>query len=166
MNLLLANSLFDNPWVVGAVIIIGTIINWLAKRREEQKARQPAGEKEPETETAPAEFDLAETLRRFLGEGELPQTSPPSLPDLGPPPLPATASTNLDAILQQQQDDAARRFEELSDHTRHPVKVVTHEWETRSHAARRNASRWRDPRKARQAFVASLIFAPPKCMEP
>jgi len=166
VNPLLANSLFDNPWVVGAVIILGAIVNWLAKRREEKKARQPDGDDGPEAETAPAEFNLEETLRRLLGEGEPLPTPPQSTTDLQPPPLPAAASTTLDAIRQQQQDDAIRRFEELTDHARHPAKVVTHGRENRSRPARRSASRWRDPRTARQAFVASIVFAPPKCMEP
>jgi hypothetical protein len=52
---------------------------------------------------------------------------------------------------------------ELSEQARHPATVVTHPREPR---ARRPASPWRNPKHARQAFVASVIFDPPKCMQP
>ena len=136
MNVVFAASLFDSPWVVATVIIVGTLINWLAKRREEKKAAQPAGDGSPPAEDPPGEFNLEETLRRFLGEEPLPR----------PPPLPP-ANANL----------------ELSEQARHPARVVTHPREPR---ARRSASPWRNPKHARQAFVASVIFDPPKCMEP
>jgi hypothetical protein len=36
----------------------------------------------------------------------------------------------------------------------------------RPHAGKRAAAQWRDPRSARQAFVGSVVFAPPKSLEP
>ncbi len=152
MNVVFAASLFDSPWVVATVIIVGTLINWLAKRREEKKAAQPAGDGSPPAEDPPGEFNLEETLRRFLGEEPLPR----------PPPLPP-ANANLEAARPQPPEEAIRRFEQLSEQARHPARVVTHPREPR---ARRSASPWRNPKHARQAFVASVIFDPPKCMEP
>lgn len=166
MNPLLAASLFDNPWVIGAIIIIGALVNWLAKRREENKEPEPVGNEGPVAKTTPPEFNFEETLRRFLGEEEPVQIPPQSTPLPPPPPIPFATSTTLAAIRQQQENDAVRRFKQLSEQARHPAKVVTHGRGARSGPAGRTASPWRDPRTARQAFVASIIFAPPKCMEP
>lgn len=62
---------------------------------------------------------------------------------------------------------AVRRFEQLNELGRHAATVVRHKHGLRPTSSRpQGALRWRDSRNVRQAFVASLIFAPPKSFEP
>ncbi len=81
-----------------------------------------------------------------------------------PRPTPAARARTEGAILSPsaEQAQAARRFAQLNEQGRHPAIVV--------HGARRSrpgtqAAYWRNPRDARQAFVASLVFGPPKGLE-
>jgi len=64
----------------------------------------------------------------------------------------------------ERRDKAARRFAQLNEQGRHPATVVSTARGRRS--GTRPASHWRDSRSVRRAFVASLIFAPPKGLEP
>ena len=66
----------------------------------------------------------------------------------------------------KEVEQAERRFEQLSKQGRHPATVVTHKHQAVSRSGRRRAGSWRDPRSLRHAFVASLVFAPPKSFEP
>jgi hypothetical protein len=187
MNVFFAAGLFDNPWVVALIVIGGALANWLAKRRQEKQAERPVEGDEPSPSSGkpPGEFNLEETLRRLMGE-EPP--APPPIPRAAPgevppvrdwqeeepfqplsqtvptlrPPLIAVAHASA---ASEQQAEAARRFEQLNEQGRHPATVVGHPHGDRSRAARRTASRWRDPRSVRQAFVASMVFAPPKSLE-
>ncbi len=81
MNPLFAAGLFDNPWIVAVIVIVGALVNWLSKRRQEKSAGPPPGGDEPSPSAgkAPGEFNLEEALRRLMGE------APP------PPLLPRTA---------------------------------------------------------------------------
>jgi hypothetical protein len=85
-----------------------------------------------------------------------------------PPPFasaPAASTRARVTILRptEEQAQAARRFAQLNEQGRHPANVV-HARGRQSRAGTRLAA-WRDPRNARQAFVASLVFGPPKGME-
>jgi hypothetical protein len=63
----------------------------------------------------------------------------------------------------EQREKAARRFAQLNAQAKLPATVVR----ARVHrSSTQPASLWRDSRAVRRAFVASLIFAPPKGLEP
>ena len=194
MNPLFASGLFDSPWLVAIIVIVGAISNWLTKRRQEKQAEQPhkGDEPAPAASKPPSGFNLEEALRRLMGEeppeparappripraaqDELPpvpawqeeepfQPAVQTVPPLRPPPIAvAQASITTTAASEQQ---AARRFEQLNEQGRHPATVVGRGRGNRSRAGKRAASLWRDPRSARQAFVGSIVFAPPRSLEP
>lgn len=196
MNAMFAAGLFDNPWILAVLLVAGALANWLAKRRAEKQAGPPEGdEASPATGRPPGKFDLEETLRQLMGEAPpapRPGPVPPPLPRAAQGKLPPvldwkeeelhpTAGQGIPAVVglprpgavpavrvstaaSELQSQADFRFKQLNDQGRHPATVVTHG--LRSRAGRRTASRWRSPRSARQAFVASIIFSPPKSLEP
>ena len=78
----------------------------------------------------------------------------------------ALAQTNANRIeADERQEKDARRFAQLIEQGEHPATVVSTERGRRSRAGARGVSLWRDPRTVRRAFVASLVFAPPKAFE-
>ena len=194
MNTLFAAGLFDNPWLVAVIVIGGALVNWLSNRRAgKQPSDQPEGEA-PSVPSgkAPGEFNLEDALRRLMGEPP-PAPVPPRIPradrsELQPepdwqeeepfqpvrqtvpplqPPLIAVAPASFTTTaLSEQEEEAARRFEQFNEQGRHPATVIGHRRGYGSGAGRRTRSRWRDPRSARRAFVASLVFGPPKGLEP
>jgi hypothetical protein len=194
MNSFFAAGLFDSQWVVVVIIVAGALINWLSKRREAQADKLSEGEEPPPSPGKPAgEFNLEDALRRLMGE-EPPAQSPapppippaprhepppvaawheegsfqrgaPTAPPMRLPPIAAARAGVTAVTVGEQQRQAARRFEQLNEQGRHPATVVGHGRRYRSRAGRRIASVWRDPRSARRAFVASLVFAPPKGLE-
>jgi len=175
MNAFFAAGIFDSPWVIVAVVVVSMVANWLSKRRQEKQSE--GGEPAPSSPKSNGDFDLEETLRRLMGE-EPPAPAPPPPPPIprhSPrqikpsvllPPLPVAQSRPVRMQVSEQQREAARRFEQLNERGRHPATVVTHGRRPPPTGGRRVASPWRSPRKARQAFVASLVFAPPKGLEP
>jgi len=194
MNPLFASGLFDSPWMVAIIIIVGAISNWVTKRRQEKQAEQPPEGDEPApTASKPTGgLNLEETLRRLMGEEPpAPAPAPPRIPraaqvelppvsvaqarsierefdhyPLRPPPVVVAQASNTTIAASEQQVQAARRFEQLNEQGRHPATVLGRGRENRSPAGKRAASRWCDPRSARQAFVGSIVFAPPKSLEP
>ncbi len=88
-----------------------------------------------------------------------------SAPVLRPPIALAPVSVTFREA-SRQNEQAARRFEQLNERGRHPATVVSHTRQRASRSGLRGASRWRDSRSVRRAFVASLVFAPPKSFEP
>ena len=191
MNPLFASGLFDSPWMVAIIIIVGAISNWVTKRRQEKQAEQPPEGDEPApTASKPTGgLNLEETLRRLMGEEPAP--APPRIPraaqvelppvavaqarsierefdhyPLRPPPVVVAQASNTTIAASEQQVQAARRFEQLNEQGRHPATVLGRGRENRSRAGKRAASLWSDPRSARHAFVGSIVFAPPKSLEP
>jgi hypothetical protein len=202
MNPILAAGLFDNPWIVAAIIIGGALINWLSQRRQakqqEEAERQPEGDS-PSPKKAPGEFDMEETLRRLLGENVPPpvpatppvpraprgQRPPPPerkgvptpppvrtwMEDAGdagmpahlPPPIAVAPMRGRDVEFGESADQAAVHFEQLKEQGRHPA--VASGRRRRSHAGA-HSDLWRDRKSVRRAFVASLVFGPPKGLEP
>ena len=78
----------------------------------------------------------------------------------------ALAQTNANRIEAEERDEKAdRRFAQLIEQGEHPATVVSTERGRHSHTGARAVSLWGDPRTVRRAFVASLIFAPPKAFE-
>lgn len=96
MNTLFAASLFDNPWVLVVIVLVGALSQWLMKRRQANQAEnQPdGGEPLPSPgkphERSPRELDLQEALRQLLG-GEPPPRAPQ------PPPIPPVMRDALPA---------------------------------------------------------------------
>lgn len=93
------------------------------------------------------------------------QPAKPAAPVLRPPIVLAPVSFTPRAA-SKQDEQAARRFEQLNEQGRHPATVVSHTRQRPSRSRLRGASRWRDVRSVRRAFAASLVFAPPKSFEP
>lgn len=194
MNTLFAASLFDNPWLVAVIVIGGALINWLSKRRAEKQAGQPPEGDEPSSSSGkpPGQLSLEETLRRLMGEEPHAPVPPPipradrselppepdwqeeepfqpvreTVPPLLPPLIAVVPASVRTTAVSEQEEEAARRFEQFNEQGRHPATAIGHGRGYRSGAGRRTAPRWRDPRSARQAFVASLVFGPPKGLEP
>ena len=65
----------------------------------------------------------------------------------------------------EREAKADRRFAHLIEQGEHPATVVSTAHGHHSRAGARAVSLWGDPRTVRRAFVASLIFAPPKAFE-
>lgn len=195
MNSFFAASLFDNPWVVIVIVVGGALVNWLSTRRAAKQAEQrPEGESpSAPSSKPPGEFNLDEALRRLMGEeAPAPVPAPPPIPRAASgeapsvpeweeeeplPPVTQTVPTPRPPLIVvsqasivtgdagEQQELAARRFEQLNEQGRHPATVVDHGRGHRARAGQRAASPWRNPRSARRAFVASLVFGPPKGLE-
>lgn len=192
MNTLSTFAVLDNPWVVLIILVVTALSSWLTKRREakEPKADKPPtpmGEP-PRPAAKPREFDLEEAMRRLLGEEAFPkpQPTPPPIPhpaqepeweDEGPPvpprrPMPAPPPIPVQVMVTRP---AALPVEELAQETEGPRAVSLAGPEHHAAGYPRVSGRrerkwpvgqWRDRRFARQAFVASLIFGPPKGLEP
>jgi len=183
MNVLFAAGPFDNPWIVAVLLIVGALVNWLTKRRAKKQAEQPQGDEPSAASGKPAgELDLEAALRRLMGiEPPAPVPAPPPLPGAARDELPPgpdwqegepyqkpapTVPTSLPppVPLSQAAFTGAAAGEQLQGPVRHPATVVGHARRHHSRAAGR--TRWRDPRSARRAFVAAVVFAPPKSLEP
>ena len=214
MNTFVAASLFDNPWVIVVIVLVGALSNWLMKRRQGNQTDKRADGGEPlpvpkAQEHSQRSLDLQEALRQLLG-GEPPPRAPqpPSIPPVirdaqasevwpdeeqfqpeqawmdeaqetyeasRPPaiqtvppsqPHPALARANAARIEASERDEkAARRFEQLNEQAKHPATAIGIGRGRRSRAGARAVALVRDPRTVRQAFVASLIFDPPKAFE-
>lgn len=194
MNSFFAAGLFDSPWMVAVIVIGGALINWLSTRRQKKLASQEAaGEVEPAatSEGQPAgEFNLEAALRRLLGEEPAAESAPPPIPRAAPGELPPiairraavpaapvkkvvspprhrsiAAARLTPTSANEQKTESARRFEQLNEQGRHPATVIGRRREPGSSWDNRATARWRNPRNVRQAFIASLIFAPPKGLE-
>ncbi len=87
----------------------------------------------------------------------VPRPPPPALP----PPV------NLpDFPAASEVVRATNRFESKGEQGRPSATVVDHLRGHRACKDERTATRWRNPGSARQALVASIVFAPPKSLEP
>jgi hypothetical protein len=215
MNTFFAASLFDNPWVLVVVVLVGALSQWLMKRRLGKPADNQPESDEPlpspgkPQERSPRELDLQEALRQLLG-GEPPPRAPqpPPIPpvmreaqpaevwseeeqfrpeqawmdepqenyEAAPPPAiqttapsrphPALGLANVTRIESSEpNEEAVRRFEQLNEQGRYPATVINTGRGRRSHASARGVALVRDARTVRQAFVASLVFGPPKAFE-
>lgn len=187
MNTLIAAGLFENPWIIALIMIVAALANWVAQRRQQKQQEKPPEGDTPSTPGKPSgEFDLEATLRRLLSEEAAPPTAPPPMhrpaprsveswstetdgtnvqtpPRFEPPPIvfappPAGATEGVEAIARQYdlQSMAAGRI----------VPVVDRRHTRRSHAQTHYGWNWRNRQSVRQAFVASLVFSPPKGLEP
>ena len=187
MNLVFAAGLFDQPWLVAVVVIVGALINWLSQRRQEKQQRKEqqhspgaASESPPKAEGA---FDVEEALRRLLGEEPLkPTPAPPPIPQtvvnrqppppvrrgnvsapvLVPPLIAVAVPTVASVRISDTTEQAALRLARADEQVQHSLVGGLHRGTARS--GNRN-SRWRDRSSMRRAFVGSLVFGPPKGLE-
>lgn len=173
-------DIFDSPWVILMVILGGPLINWLTKRREEAKEQQQqSGGKK--SGTAEERAAMAELLRQLTGQPPAKAPVPPPLPARhddedegelivpsnrrsGPPKLPSTGGSAVQAI-NRERELAKQRVKQLKEEHRHLAGGDKYSKGRGVSKGKHKASPWRDHKKARQAFVASLIFAPPKGLE-
>ena len=101
-----------------------------------------------------------EAQEGWAEEGEQPRPTPPPLR----PPLVSQSPVGV-TVPTEAQAQAARRFAQSHAAGDQRPATVVHGSGSRLHAGAR-AAYWRNPRNARQAFVASLVFGPPKGLEP
>lgn len=200
MNTLLAAGLFDNPWVVLVIVLVGALSNWLMKRRQRnQPGDLPEGD-EPlppgSAQERPArEINLQEVLRQML-EGKPPSgpPQPPPIPPLRRDAQPAGGWPDEEQFQPEQAlvDEAQEgfeplqpdlsplrahatrvepgeppeqlvpKFERLNEPASHPGTVVR---TGHRHRLLGTGALVRDAGTVRQAFVASLVFGPPKAFE-
>jgi hypothetical protein len=182
MNAIVAASLFENPWVIAVILIVAGLANWLTQRRQQKQQEEQERQAEDAVRGAPAkpqrDFDVEETLRRLLGE----ELQPPR-PVPGPvrPPI-KPSSTEDDGFIQlppvlapppiipvppaAKAIEAARQVEAAAMPAGSVVVAGERRPARRSRARMRYGWNWRDPNRARQAFVASLVFGPPRGLEP
>ncbi|MGC3958885.1 MAG: hypothetical protein QM813_13385 [Verrucomicrobiota bacterium] len=179
---IIAAGLFDSPWVVIAIVVASSIANWLSKRRAEKNGEVPPSGEQP---SAPPDWE--ERLRRLLGEEMPPAAPPPVIRPAGssnsaPPPLrparqPAT-STRLrrpppvevaPVIGPQSVKEASAEIQEtVSRYELSEMAVKSMLRPAVARAPRRTTgmtAALRRPSAARQAFIASLVFGPPKGLE-
>ena len=183
MNLIFAAGLFDSPWVVAAIIIIGAFVNWLSQLRQQKQQRDAEKRaQEGQTESPPTpqgEFDLEETLKRWLGE-EVPKPTPAlppviprapnvprparqggGVPSVMPPPLIATMPREALEVSEVQKQAAARLAQATGQVREHHPAVA----QVRRGRGAQWSGVWRDRSSVRRAFVSSLVFGPPKGLE-
>src|SRR5688572_4453448 len=121
MDPILAAGLFDSPWVVAAIIIIGAFVNWLSQLRQQKQQREAEKreqEAQPESAKKPqGEFDLEETLKRWLGENA-PTPTPPPIPiprSPIPPPPPVRQSKPLPPVIGPRSVATVTNVPEVSE---------------------------------------------------
>jgi hypothetical protein len=175
-------GLFDSPWVVIAILVASGIANWLAQRRA-QKADENSA---PDSETAPppATPGWQEKLRELLEEAQTQSQPRPNPPAGGPPPLlrrttppevvivppviPHRESYTASSFRPPPVAIAAPRDSDYRD-LRGPgsksVRPVLAPARVAIHPRGKLQVALRHPDTARQAFVASLVFGPPKGLE-
>lgn len=178
MNPVFAAGIFDSPWVAVVILIVTALANLLAKKRGEKQADEAdapptAGEK-PVTLSS-----LEESLRQLMGEeSEAAKSAPPPIPRrerridtpgdtaprLRPPPTRMSEPSVAGTMAGEEIERSSIRFEQLKEQGRHPAAAAGAGRRLRP-ARARHVRFWRDRQKARQAFVASLVFGPPRGLE-
>lgn len=166
MNSIAAANLFDNPLVLVAIVLFGALSNWLMKRRQAGADDSP---NEDESPPAPGEqgrstrqLDWQDVWRQLLG-GEPPPLAP------SPPPIPRASydeQTLLGVETNEHQETAPDPVAQVNEPARPPVRGMRTAHGRHPSVGGRAAHLWREPRAVRRAFIASLVFAPPKSLEP
>ena len=188
-------GLLDGPWVVIAIVVAGALTNWLNKRREEKAAGEKSNTDSAPAQPQPATSDWEERLRRLLGEELVPPLPQPTRPAQPAPPLrrptPPAAVTPPPILRPAERQTASpmrpppvevapvvgmatpnqasggveetvRRFEQMDPAVMTPVRPIVAIGNRRGSAP---GVSLRQPQAARQAFIASLVFGPPKALE-
>lgn len=192
MNPIIAATLFENPLVLAALVLAGMLANWLMKRWGKARAEVSPDEGQSPMSTGelahpPREPDLQDILRQLL-RGEPPIMAP------APPPLPRSSrdhqtppdesrepherrlrqrkqadeqSSALAARIEAEdrQENAAHDVVSFGRPAEHPAWAMGTARGRHSRGGAPGVRLWRDARIVRRAFVASLVFAPPKGLE-
>jgi hypothetical protein len=185
-----AAGLFDGPWLIIAIAIISALANWLSKRRQQKEAdRESPPATAPATEEKKA-TDWEKALRQLLGEEETPPqpSAPPPIPPVRRPPPPPLIQTGEEesepvvitlpplrtppivsrppVVVAPVMRESIPVGPRVSTPTPvQPAMTVSDFTRTRRARGRRVNVPWRNPRYAREASVASLVFGPPKGLE-
>jgi hypothetical protein len=171
MKFMAAANLFDNPLVLVAIVLFGALFSWLAKRRQaaaeassNESESPPSGERGHASQQ-PGWQDL---VRQLLGDETLPPaTSPPPISRAPHDRLtsPTRRSEDIPGGTNQDQDDAVRPVVAVEEQAEHLVRAVRAAPRPHASVGQGAVGRWHNRRIVRRAFVASLIFAPPKGLE-
>lgn len=125
-----------------------------------QRPPSLADSSQPDAEVIRTEQTWQEEAQEGWGEdGEQPRSAPPPLR----PPTVSTSSARV-TVLTEAQAQAARRFVQSSTQASERSATLPQDSNAPSVAEPRTAY-WRNPRNARQAFIASLVFGSPKGLE-
>lgn len=189
---IIAAGLFDSPWVIIAIVVASGIANWLSKRRAEKNGELPPSDQQPSAPPSPP-ADWEERLRRMLGE-DIPTATPPPTAAPPPIIRPATPTRSAPPLLRPARqaappvaprrpppvevvplivpqtvkeasaeiEETGRRYELQEAAARAALRQAA------TRAPRRTTgltASLRQPQAARQGFVASLVFGPPKGLE-
>lgn len=170
-------GLFEGPWVIFALVLASVAIQALTKKRQANAERRNA----PNPSAAPnpqVPKDWEERLRRMLGDEVLP---PPKIPPIVHAPQsksnpPVIRPSRADAprievaprtmtaaeVPVENVQDAVRRFEQIDPAVMTPVRPIG---QTKNTLGGTLGASLRRREAARQAFVAALVFGPPKGLE-
>ncbi len=184
---IIAAGLFDSPWVIIALVVASGIANWLSKRRAEKNGELPPTDDQPSAPPPAAPPDWEERLRRMLGE-DVPTATPPPIirpaaPTRSAPPLLRPARQPMSSapprrpppvevvpvIVPQTVKEASAEIEETV--RRYELQEAAARAalpQSIARVPRRTTglkTSLRQPHAARQGFVASLVFGPPKGLE-
>jgi hypothetical protein len=186
-------GLFDGPWVFVFIVLVSAVVNWLSKRRQEQAGGEDRRNEMSGGQPPKAPADWEERLRRLLGEEVVPprpgpppssQSAPPlrrptaptprppilrpggpTAPAWRPPPVevvPVTVKTTRDEVVGHGVEETIRRFESLDSAAMTSVRPLGIMKPARGSML---GAALRQRQVAQQAFVASLVFGPPKGLE-
>lgn len=187
-------GLFDGPWMFIAIVLASAVVNWLSKRREEKMSggKTPEGAPPPAASSQSPAADWEERLRRLLGEEMVPPAAPqpprpapplhrpkpqtsnrppiirptmrPTAPRRPPPVevVPVVVTASSDQVSGGGVEKTIARYEQLDPAVMTAVRPIT---SLRKPSGSGLGAKLRDPHAARQAFVASLVFGPPKGLE-
>ena len=210
MNSIVAASLFENPLVLVAIVLLGALFNWLMKRRQAGALASSDESKSPPTrgqrERPDRQPDLQDILRQLLRGEPPPAVTPPLIPHAArdeqtfegdeeelhreqvwpgeleeaaaglPQSLPQTAEHSRRHTVEvsatatriaggNRLENAIRRAVTFGGKAEHPVGAIHATRRRHSSADKRAVRLWHDRQTVRRAFVASLVFAPPKGLE-
>lgn len=192
-TLLQLAGFFDGPWMFFVIVLAGAFINWLTKRRQEEAERnatRPLARPPnplPSQPTRPS-AEWEERMRRMLGEEVgAPPLIPPIVREAAPrrqPPVITAARegklvrppvrlpvppppTEIAPLLEEEAEipsveETVRRFEKMDPAVMTPVRPLG---QLRQTEGSRLGAVLRRREVARQAFLTSLVFGPPKALE-
>lgn len=212
MNSIVAASLFDSPWLIVVIVLVGALSNWLMKRRQPEALASPNESESPpsrgQQEPSTRQPDLRDILRQLLGGEPTPAEKPPTIPQTTRDKQMSQVEDDEDPIRPERigQDKSLKSYEgrpqplnQLAEHSRrqtvmasviaphsgaddryqdavqpdaplnrkamHPVMAMGAIHRRHSNMDGCAVHLWHDHEIVRQAFIASLIFAPPKGLE-
>lgn len=172
--------------IIFIIVVLASIISSAVQNKKKREAERREGEPPP----SPGPFerwpktpsDWQEELRRLLEDKPAPPpivrpVQPPPLPPVlkrpEPPPVREMAEGDLEFVSPLRESSAAyTRGASLHERVSERMRTIDQQTDTHRSApplgrhARLRHGWTRNPRRVREAFVASLIFAPPVALQP